>query len=219
MKKPRICTVITRRDKTAIKKAEPFTDLYEVRIDLCGEGWQEIAAQLGKPWIACARSAGEGGEWSGSEESRLELLAQAVELGCDTVDIELRAANLSESIEMVKGRGAKCLISLHLMDNTPPLGDLRKTVEEQLRHGADICKVITTAQKVEDNLTALNLIREFPAVRLVSFAMGTAGMVSRIMSPLVGGDFTYASIAEGRESAPGQITLRQLTRIYEMMAK
>ena len=178
-----------------------------------------MAGQLGKPWIACARSTNEGGEWSGGEESRLELLVEAVELGCDTVDIELRTVNLKKSIEVIKGRGAKCLISLHLMDRTPPLGEMRRVVEEQLENGADICKVITTAQKVEDNLTTLNLIREFPAARLVSFAMGTAGVVSRVLSPLVGGDFTYASMKEGGESAPGQITLGQLSRIYEMMAK
>ncbi|MFO8143109.1 MAG: type I 3-dehydroquinate dehydratase [Dehalococcoidales bacterium] len=219
MKKPRICTVITRRDEIAIREAEPFTELFEVRIDLIGEGWQEIVGQIGKPWIACARSAGEGGEWSGSEELRLELLAQAIDLGCDMVDIELRTLNLNRSIETIKNRGVKCLISLHLMDKTPPLGELRKIVEEQLRYGADICKVITTARKVEDNLTALELIRGFPATRLVSFAMGMPGVMSRIMCPLVGGDFTYASIEEGRESAPGQITLGQLKRIYEMMAK
>ena len=35
--------------------------------------------------------------------------------------------------------------------------------------------------------------------------------------PLVGGDFTYASLAEGKESAPGQVTVEQLSRIYEIV--
>jgi 3-dehydroquinate dehydratase type I len=79
--------------------------------------------------------------------------------------------------------------------------------------------VITTAQSFEDNLTTLKLITEFPKTRMVSFAMGPLGLVSRVLCPLVGGDFIYASIEEGRESAPGQITVRQLSKLYEMVPR
>jgi 3-dehydroquinate dehydratase len=47
--------------------------------------------------------------------------------------------------------------------------------------------------------------------------MGVPGYTSRILCPLVGGDFTYASIEEGRESAPGQITAGDLRKIYGML--
>jgi 3-dehydroquinate dehydratase len=36
---------------------------------------------------------------------------------------------------------------------------------------------------------------------------------------MVGGYFTYASIAEGRESAEGQITVGELRKIYGMLKK
>jgi 3-dehydroquinate dehydratase type I len=94
---------------------------------------------------------------------------------------------------------------------------MRRIIERQLAAGADICKLITTARSFEDNLAVLNLIREFPGKRVVSFAMGEYGYVSRVMCPLVGGDFTYASLQEGRESAPGQLTVVQLKKIYGMM--
>ena len=35
---------------------------------------------------------------------------------------------------------------------------------------------------------------------------------------IVGGYFTYASLGEGRESAPGQITVSHLRKIYEMLS-
>jgi 3-dehydroquinate dehydratase len=35
---------------------------------------------------------------------------------------------------------------------------------------------------------------------------------------LVGGDFIYASIEKGKESAPGQITVAELRRIYELVS-
>ncbi len=72
--------------------------------------------------------------------------------------------------------------------------------------------MVTTARSLEDNLTVLRLISEFPGVRLVSFAMGPLGVVSRVLCPLVGGDFTYASIEKGKESAQGQITVRDLSQ-------
>jgi 3-dehydroquinate dehydratase len=53
----------------------------------------------------------------------------------------------------------------------------------------------------------------------VSFAMGPSGITSRILSPLLGGYLTYASLGEGKESAPGQVTVSELTKIYRMMAK
>ena len=218
MERPRICAVIVNNDLEAVNEVKPFVDLFEVRIDLTGDGWQELAKQLKHPWIACNRSADEGGRWEKSEERRTEELLKAVELGADIIDIELRTRNLEEVIQMI-GKRAKCLLSFHDLEKTPPLDRMEEIVQRQLKAGADICKVITTAQSLEDNLTVLQLIAEFPKTRLVSFAMGPLGFASRVLCPLVGGDFTYASIEKGKESASGQITVRGLRKLYEMMAE
>ncbi|MBI2287910.1 MAG: type I 3-dehydroquinate dehydratase, partial [Chloroflexi bacterium] len=87
MKKPRICAAIVSNDPKDARQVAPLVDLFEVRIDLIGDGWQELASQLGKPWIACNRSANEGGRWSGKEDERIEQLLQAVELGASIIDI------------------------------------------------------------------------------------------------------------------------------------
>ena len=123
---------------------------------------------------------------------------------------------MQETINLVKGK-AKCLVSYHNLEKTPPSGRLRAIVQRQLNAGADICKVVTTALKFGDNLSVLQLIKEFPQTRVVSFAMGDLGIVSRILCPLVGGDFAYAAIEAGRESAAGQLTAGQLRKIYGML--
>ena len=214
--KPKICAAITNKDLKAITEVEPLVDLFELRIDLVGEGWPDLVSKLKKPWIACARSQAEGGSWPGDDAEKVVALITAVELGADMVDIELSITNLAAVIPLIKRR-AKCLLSLHELEKTPPLEQLGEIVKKQLAAGADICKVITTAQSPADNLTTLSLIAEFPGVKLVSFAMGPLGLASRVLCPLVGGYFTYASLAEGKESAPGQITVGQLRRIYRMM--
>ncbi len=216
MRKPRICAVIISNDPKAVKEVEPFVDLFEVRIDLISDGWQELAKQLNKPWIACNRSADEGGQWQGNEARRVEQLLQAIELGADIVDIELRTKNLEKIIQLIKKR-RKCLLSFHDLEKTPPLEQMKGILSQQLKAGADICKIITTAQRFEDNLTVLRLISESPGVKLVSFAMGALGSMSRVLCPLVGGEFTYASIEQGKESARGQVTVKDLTEIYEMV--
>ena len=216
MKRPRICAVIVNNDLEAVKKVEPLVDLFEVRIDLIGDSWQELAKQFKKPWIACNRRADEGGKWEGNEAKRIEELLKAIELGVDIIDLEFRTGNLRQTMELIKKR-AKCLLSFHELRGTPPLNSLREMVQGQLEAGADICKVVTTAQRFEDNLSILQLISEFPKTRIVALAMGPLGFASRVLGPLVGGDFTYASIEAGQESASGQITVRELINVYRIM--
>ena len=120
-------------------------------------------------------------------------------------------ASVKQAIDNIAG-------STFAVEAEPPLLDtLKEIVESELAAGADICKVVTTTRKFEDNLTILQLISEFPAQRIVAFAMGDLGLTSRILCPLIGGDFTYASISEGKESAPGQITVKDLSQIYGML--
>ena len=213
MKEPRICATITDNNPEAIREIEPLVDLFEVRIDLIGKEWQQVAKELGKPWIACNRIAAEGGKWAGNEARRIEQLLQATELGAEIIDIELGTKNLKNIIHLIK-KSAECLLSCHDIEKTPSFDNLKGIVRKQAEAGADICKVVTTAVSFEDNISLLRLIREFPDTRLVTFAMGSLGGISRVLCPLVGGDFTYASMEKGKESAPGQITVKELVKIY-----
>ena len=46
--------------------------------------------------------------------------------------------------------------------------------------------------------------------------MGPKGEISRILAPLYGSYLTFASLASGKESAPGQITATTLRDIYRI---
>ncbi len=216
MKSPRICGAITSADEPAVRRAERLVDLFEVRIDLIGDDWQKLAERLPKPWIACNRSAAEGGAWRGPEARRIEQLLRATELGAAIVDVELATKNLANITKLVK-RKTQLLLSHHDLEKTPEADVLRRIVQRQLDAGADICKLVTTATRFEDNAAVLGLFAEFPETRLVAFAMGPLGMTSRVLSPLAGGDFTYASLVKGAESAPGQVTAAELRELYGMV--
>lgn len=219
MKRPRICAVITENDFNLAAGVVRFVDYYEVRIDLIGAGWQEWVCHLQRPWIATNRLVEEGGKWAGDEAGRVAKIIEAVELGARIVDLELRTPELSRLVAEIKKRRAECLISVHNLQATPETAELQATVKQQLAAGADICKIATTAIRFEDNLKVLRLFPAFPDTKLVATAMGEVGVVSRVLSAMVGGYFTYASIVTGKESAAGQLTVTYLRSLYQAVRK
>jgi len=217
MDKPRICAVITGNDTESINRAEALADMMELRMDLVGSGWHEVVRHLNKPWIATIRDGAHHGKFTGSEEERLNELLRAVKLGASIIDVEIDCAALEEIAKSTKGR-ARLLVSYHNWDGTPPLEQLSGTVQRQVSAGADICKVVTMARTVNDNLAVLKLPGLFPWIDTISFAMGPAGALSRVLSPLAGGYLTYASLDEGGGSAPGQMSVEALRKIYRMIS-
>jgi len=214
----RICAAVVEDAPEALQRVAPLVDLFELRIDLIGSGWRDLAAGLEKPWIACNRRVEEDGRWQGSESGRISELISAVELGADIVDIELATPDLASVVREVKGR-TDCLLSHHDLKGTPSLDEMKSIVERQLDAGADICKVVTTARNITDNISVIRLVSCFPGKNIIAFAMGAVGYLSRVLSPLAGGYLTYASIAEGLESAPGQITVDVLYELYGLLDK
>jgi len=216
MAKPRICAAIVSSDLNLTQQVTKEVDLFEVRIDLIDSGWQDVAQKLKKPWIATNRIPEEGGKAQESETKRINTLLEAASLGADVIDLELRTLGLLDIVPRVRKK-AELILSHHDLNGTPSFRTLKDIVKRQIDAGADICKVVTTARSFEDNLAVLRLIKEFPGKRVVALTMGDLGTPSRILCPLMGGDFTYASLARGKESAPGQMTVTELRKIYALL--
>jgi 3-dehydroquinate dehydratase type I len=216
MNKPTICLSIVENNPVAIREVEKEVDIFEVRLDRLGAEWGTVAKALTKPWIACNRSRDEGGWGDFDTGKRIEALLEGGKAGAAIIDLEFCIAGLAEIVPQVK-KYSQCLLSFHDLESTPSLDKLVKIVEGQIKAGADICKVVTTATKFEDNLTVLKLIAQFPGIKIAAFAMGEAGRTSRILSPLCGGYFTYACLEEGREAAVGQISIREMREIYNYL--
>lgn len=219
MNNPRICSVIiSQNDIQAAKDVGPFVDLFEVRIDLIGDGWQEVAKQLRKPWLATNRIASEGGQWQGDEDSRVAELLKSLEMGAQFVDIELCTDNLRHIVSRIKQR-AKAIVSYHDWEKMPSLAELEVIVHRELEAGADICKLVGKVNRFEDNITMLELLGRFPSASLITSTIGPLGGISRILSPLIGGYLVYATASEGKESGAGQVPAAYLRKIYDLCAR
>jgi 3-dehydroquinate dehydratase type I len=215
MDRHQICGVITNLVQIPSKVIEQV-DLFELRIDCIGKHWIEIVPQLCKPWIATNRPQNEGGYWRGNEMMRQKELFKAIDFGASIIDIELHTPGLCRIVEAIK-KGADCLISYHNYELTPPIDELTTIFNKQLVAGADICKIVTRARFFEDNLTILKLIKGSRSHRLIAFAMGQEGLLSRVLCPLIGGEFTYATLTAEQASAEGQPIITELKALYDLL--
>ena len=131
---------------------------------------------------------------------------------------DIGSSTLEELVNETELRGAKTVLSFHAFDKTPDLKEMQRVLEKQIRNRASIAKVVTTARELEDNLTIFELIeRAKKRVNIVSFAMGEKGKSSRLLSPIFGAYFTFASLESGHETGPGQMSVQDMKAVYKIM--
>ena len=174
----------------------------------------EIRNATTKPLIATNRCQEQGGNAKGTDTERLQLLKEAAETGFDYIDLELTSSN-NDYVETIQGNKCKVILSHHDFHATPSLEFMQKTCSSAQKNGADICKIIGTAQSYNDNVVYMRFLKENPGH--IAFAMGEHGVISRIIAPLLGAPFTYASQSTGRECAPGQLTSEEMVSLYSLL--
>ena len=215
---------MARDNPGAIKKmteAAPLADMMEIRLDVMETfDLEEIIQQAPKPVIVTYRSKKEGGSGLVRYETRVRHLLRAVELGADFVDVEFSMPQIYRQEVFQAGGTSRLIISAHLLSKTPPRQHLEHTLGKMAATGADIVKIITYAGKPEDNLRVLGLIplAERLGVKLIAFCMGPAGRISRIFTLILGGFLSFASLEQGQESAAGQIPIRDMKKMLEMLS-
>ena len=173
------------------------------------------------PVIATNRLAKEGGQWTGSEADRRGLLEEALALGADFLDVEL-AADPTWRREIYSRRGqAKLILSWHDFSGTPEADRLADLLQEMLAQDADVLKMVAMAQQPEDNLRLLSLIPKARVAgrEIIAFNMGPAGKWSRVVAPLLGSFLTFAPFTRKRASAPGQLTVNEVKRLWRMLRR
>lgn len=195
-------------------------DYLELRVDRLPV--HEIAPALEKldrktmrKTVLTLRSIEEGGHYSGNEGERRIILNYLCTREPMLLDIEEQFASRNRIfVEAIKSTGVGTLISYHNFYTTPiprVMDNLRK---EMLEIG-DVAKIVTTAKEVMDNFRIFKLYglaKGDGGGRLLSFAMGEYGQISRIMSIThYGAPFAYCSL--GRPIAPGMLSVREMREI------
>ncbi len=172
--------------------------------------------------VTCRRKT-YGGHFTGALNAELEILLKAAEMGCHIVDLEIESAEHCTRPQLAKFRaalraaGTALLISSHDFTRTRRPDGLNQTAKRIAAYEPEFVKVVTTARSLADNLAVLQMIEDQSlASHIVGIAMGEEGIISRVLSPRAGAAFTFASLAEGVETAPGQISARTLLDLYRL---
>jgi len=218
--KPLICVALTcRNTEQTITRIQGLSspDLIEIRFDYCTEPIDpsQIRDATETPLIATNRPVYQGGLSKEAEEGRLKTLYEACEARFEYADVEFAAPASGDAVKRVHDAGSRCILSHHDFEATPTLEELNRLHARAKSLGADLVKLVGTANCYSDNIIYLAYLSEKPGN--VSFGMGLHGVPSRVLSPLMGGAFTCASTEEGDESAPGQLTLGKMRELYEAM--
>jgi 3-dehydroquinate dehydratase-1 len=162
----------------------------------------------GTPVLLTVRLVSDGGRWT-DDTGRLALFEQAIaSRACSWVDIEVESAIAAAVVDAAHASGAVAIVSHHDFGGTPEIDALAAIVDEARHLGADIVKIATRVDALDDHDRLLEILRRGRAHALAIIGMGPFGTSLRTYLPCVGSRLTYGFLDEA--AAPGQIAAPDL---------
>jgi 3-dehydroquinate dehydratase-1 len=213
---------------TALSAAERVADVIEARFDLAvtttGTGAGKDAPPLpdlrgffpacrrleetGTPVLATLRLVADGGRWT-DDASRLPLFEAALSSGrCSSVDIEVESVIAADVVALGHREHRRVIVSHHDFTGTAPTDALDAVIDRAWRLGADLVKIATRVDTLEDHDQLIALLRRRRGQALAVIGMGAAGRSLRSYLPTVGSRLAYGFV--DASAAPGQIPVREL---------
>ena len=210
-----LCVAIFVEDVAQAKRdiaaaAEAGADLIELRIDDLTEAVdvQSIISDFDRRFILTCRPTWEGGHSELSNEDRIRLLSTIAPTD-DTVMVDIELRTLRES-----GTGDfenRLIVSAHDFKGRPDR--LTNLFNELNAAPGEVAKVVWLARSIRDNVEVFELLqhRQRPTIAL---CMGEAGLISRVLAKKFGAFLTFASLRDESGTAPGQVTIADMKRLY-----
>jgi 3-dehydroquinate dehydratase/shikimate dehydrogenase len=208
--KPLLCVTVTGATTAELRQkrdAVPDADLIELRLDTVSDPTAAGALEgRRRPAIVTCRPQWEGGSFKGSEAERKKILADALSLDAEYVDIEWRA-HFDDLIAQAAGR--RIVLSAHDYHGVPI--DLTARVHAMRSTGAEIIKIAATLTSLSDAIPLLDLGAQSSGQSgMILIGMGPYGLVTRILASRFGSAWTYA----GSLREIGQVNAASLLNDY-----
>lgn len=233
-----VCASNTDELIERIKRAAELADVIEIRFDKLDfaelektlEALKKIKKKIAQPLLAamhktvqtCAADGlsipATGEVW---EKIILADVAEMIDLyQGGTLAVVLESWNAADDwlphfkpfMENVKKSLFIC--SFHDFNGLPD--DLEKNYQWMKKTPAGVLKFAVQADDVTDALAVWKLLQKAKAEnkKIIPIAMGESGKWTRILSLAHGAFMTYAALDAGSETAPGQVSARDLTEVY-----
>jgi 3-dehydroquinate dehydratase/shikimate dehydrogenase len=196
----------------ALRACEAGADILELRLDdvTNAEGMDGVRGFLRSaplPCILTCRPISEGGNSQLADAGRWEVLQLAREGQAAYVDFELAAASRVDLASSPR----PLILSAHDFFGRP--NRLANLVLDLNASRSEVNKIAWTARSIRDNIEAFELLqtRQKPTIAL---CMGEAGLISRVLAKKFDAFLTFASLDDASGTAPGQISIDQMKRLY-----
>lgn len=208
-----------------MKLAKSVTaDLVDLRLDHLKEfnGEADLAQLLNDrplPAIVSYRPKWEGGLYEGDESARIAILYKAMELGAEYVDVELKAAPefVKNQPKSLSGEPLPCrvIVAYHNFEKTPSLKELVSIVDQIKDVGANIVKVVATANDICDCKPIFELL-ETVKTPTIAFSLGIRGEITRELAPKYGAFLTYGGLTAHHEGHGAWVppSIQELLDVY-----
>ncbi|MEI7511398.1 MAG: type I 3-dehydroquinate dehydratase [Candidatus Peregrinibacteria bacterium] len=202
----------------SMKKAAPKADILELWMGELSpeERFYDVIFALKKqlqiPVLITIKGEEEKGHFTGTAEEKVEILLECAQRGAEYIDIDYEfSPKLLQKIQGNKGE-TKIILSAHFFRGTPSLPALLSRVEKMKERGADMVKIAAFAEDPRDLITILRLAENLKRSEtpFIAIAMGDIGKPSRLLTPFLGGEMSFAPLEISQSSAPGQIPVDAL---------
>ena len=193
----------------------------ELRADLCRFTPEQVSLLVAANPHTIVTSRVE----SDNPSLSFNRLCAAIEAGAEYIDTELEYPDdlQLQLRNRARSAGTKLIVSWHNFSATPPLKQLLEVYRSCAEKGADVVKIVTTANSLIDATRTMRLYRSvarLPRKRgnrppLAAFAMGSAGKFTRYLSLKLGSPLSYTYPDGAKATAPGQYSESQLAALLE----
>ena len=214
--------------RRTLAKALKRSEYAEARLDYLShrdvfELLDSLPKDMIKKRIVCTlRAKYDGGRFKGMENTRINMLRKiASEYSPWLLDVELSALRHDSKLgsDIIDACGGRMLASWHDYNAMPTIPAMRKRLEEMARYTAHL-KIACRAGTVLESVRMLEMYRWLAGYNaragnnkrqetttLISFAMGEAGRLTRILCMHMESPYTYVSL--DKALAPGQLSLAE----------
>lgn len=186
-------------------RADLLVDPAQVRAALTA-----VRAASSLPLLLTYRSTTEGGKGAGHGQGYEDYLASLLQLrpAVAAVDIEMACPASKALVAEAKAGGYDVVGSCHDFTATPSRAQIAEKLVQITADGADITKVAYMPRSAQDVAALRHAAHDFadayPHQPLIAISMGQLGAPSRTD---LANCLTFATIADGAASAPGQATI------------
>jgi 3-dehydroquinate dehydratase/shikimate dehydrogenase len=199
----------------ARQAARAGADWIELRLDRWPRqaDLRPLIAEMTLPVLVSCRTPRDHGGFTGTLAERRALLERALEAGAQGIDLEEW-----ERWDPPAG-GPRLHIRSH--HNFTGVDDHLPAIRDRLLgRGATLAKIVVMAHDLTDAEPVMELLAgsDQDAEPTTAFALGRTAWPTRVLAALLGAPMVYGSVADGEETAPGQVPVRLLAELYRVQA-